>query len=482
VRLLLHPPAAPRHAEEPVRQGRRLPALLPARQLHHADRPPRRRGRPDRRPAPLAALRLRPRHRPRAPPRPPRAAEDAPGRPHGAPPPAGRGGDPHPRPDRPLPGVERRRPPRAHGPRAGRPPSRGGDDRGGAGRPDPPPGRAPGAALGDSRGGTGDRRRRPRLAGGAPAADRPPDRLRGRRAVPAGRRAAPPGGRLRGVRGGGGRHRSRPPVRGGVRARAPPAPGAAAPRPGGDGRDRRAVRPRAAPAARRGRARGPAGRRPRGPERLLRSRDHGRRPPDRAGRRRGAGRPRRRRPRPGPRGGAPRGPRRLPRRRGAPGAGGVPRGAGGAGGGDRGGAAGRAVPPAAEPGLTTDVPRLPTIAIVGRPNVGKSTLFNRLIGNRKAIVRDVAGVTRDRLRGTCRFGAWRAAVVDTGGLDPGAAEPLVAQVRAQVLAAIAEADALVFVLDAREGVTALDEEVARMLRRVAKPVLVAANKVETAAQ
>jgi len=128
------------------------------------------------------------------------------------------------------------------------------------------------------------------------------------------------------------------------------------------------------------------------------------------------------------------------------------------------------------------VPRLPTIAIVGRPNVGKSTLFNRLIGNRKAIVRDVAGVTRDRLRGTCRFGAWRAAVVDTGGLDPGAAEPLVAQVRAQVLAAIAEADALVFVLDAREGVTALDEEVARMLRRVAKPVLVAANKVETAAQ
>jgi GTP-binding protein len=126
--------------------------------------------------------------------------------------------------------------------------------------------------------------------------------------------------------------------------------------------------------------------------------------------------------------------------------------------------------------------RLPTIAVVGRPNVGKSTLFNRLVGNRKAIVRDTPGVTRDRIRGTCRFGAWRAAVIDTGGLDPTAGESLTAQVRQQVLAAIAEADLLLFVVDAREGITALDDEVARLLRRVPRPVLLVANKVDTAAR
>jgi GTP-binding protein len=118
------------------------------------------------------------------------------------------------------------------------------------------------------------------------------------------------------------------------------------------------------------------------------------------------------------------------------------------------------------------------VAIVGRPNVGKSTLFNRLIGSRKALVRDTPGVTRDRIHGTCEFGGWRATVIDTGGLDPTSEEPLAAQVRKQVLAAIAEADALVFVVDGREGLTPLDEEVGRLLRRVAKPVLVAVNKVD----
>ncbi|HSE96159.1 MAG TPA: ribosome biogenesis GTPase Der [Methylomirabilota bacterium] len=125
----------------------------------------------------------------------------------------------------------------------------------------------------------------------------------------------------------------------------------------------------------------------------------------------------------------------------------------------------------------------PVIAIVGRPNVGKSTLFNRLIGDRRALVRDTPGVTRDRLHGTCRFGGWRATMIDTGGLDPTAGETLTAQVRGQVLTAIAEADALLFVVDAREGLTALDLEVARLLRRVAKPVTVVANKVDgTAAE
>jgi GTP-binding protein len=122
--------------------------------------------------------------------------------------------------------------------------------------------------------------------------------------------------------------------------------------------------------------------------------------------------------------------------------------------------------------------RLPVVAIVGRPNVGKSTLFNRLIGARKALVRDTPGVTRDRLHGTCEFGGWRATVIDTGGLDPTSDEPLAAQVRRQVLAAIAESDALVLVLDAREGITPLDEEVGRLLRRVSKPVVVAVNKAD----
>lgn len=122
--------------------------------------------------------------------------------------------------------------------------------------------------------------------------------------------------------------------------------------------------------------------------------------------------------------------------------------------------------------------RIPTIAIIGRPNVGKSTLFNRLVGNRKALVRDTPGVTRDRLSGLCRFGRWQATVIDTGGLDPTTAESLTAQVRGQVLAAIAEADLLLFLVDAREGLTALDQEVARLLRKVAKPVVLVANKAD----
>lgn len=122
--------------------------------------------------------------------------------------------------------------------------------------------------------------------------------------------------------------------------------------------------------------------------------------------------------------------------------------------------------------------RLPVVAIVGRPNVGKSTLFNRLTGSRKALVRDTPGVTRDRIHGVCEFAGWRATVIDTGGLDPSSEEPLAAQVRKQILVAIAEADALVFVIDGRDGLTPIDEEVARLLRRVSKPVVVAVNKVD----
>lgn len=122
--------------------------------------------------------------------------------------------------------------------------------------------------------------------------------------------------------------------------------------------------------------------------------------------------------------------------------------------------------------------RPPVVAIVGRPNVGKSTLFNRLTGRRAALVRDTPGVTRDRLHGVGEFAGWRATFVDTGGLDPSASDGLIGQVRAQVLAAMAEADALLFVIDAREGATALDEEVVGVLRRASKPVFLVANKVE----
>jgi GTP-binding protein len=124
----------------------------------------------------------------------------------------------------------------------------------------------------------------------------------------------------------------------------------------------------------------------------------------------------------------------------------------------------------------------PLIAIIGRPNVGKSTLFNRLIGRRRALVHDVPGVTRDRLYGTVGFERWEATVIDTGGLDPTSTEPLVEGVRKQVLTAVEEADLLVFVVDARAGVTALDEEIAASLRRTGRTVVLAANKVDTMRQ
>jgi GTP-binding protein len=125
---------------------------------------------------------------------------------------------------------------------------------------------------------------------------------------------------------------------------------------------------------------------------------------------------------------------------------------------------------------------LQVIAIVGRPNVGKSTLFNRLVGRRRAIVRDVPGVTRDRLYGRVTFERWQATAIDTGGFDPASEEPLIEGVRRQVLAAVAEADLVLFVVDARDGATALDLEIAGELRRAGKPVVLAANKVEGAGQ
>ena len=124
----------------------------------------------------------------------------------------------------------------------------------------------------------------------------------------------------------------------------------------------------------------------------------------------------------------------------------------------------------------------PIIAIVGRPNVGKSTLFNRLIGRRRSLVRDVPGVTRDRLYGTAVHERWQATFVDTGGFDPSSESDLVQGVRRQVLQAVEEADLLVFVVDGRAGVTGLDEEIATILRKSGRPVLIAINKIDGGGQ
>ncbi|MEX0800212.1 MAG: ribosome biogenesis GTPase Der [Dehalococcoidia bacterium] len=123
----------------------------------------------------------------------------------------------------------------------------------------------------------------------------------------------------------------------------------------------------------------------------------------------------------------------------------------------------------------------PTVAIVGRPNVGKSTLFNRLVGGRRAIVEDVAGTTRDRLYGEARLGRLAFRVIDTGGLEPAAAEGYPALIRLQVEVAVAEADAIVFLVDADTGLTSADEEVSQLLReRSDKPVVLVANKADNA--
>jgi GTP-binding protein len=128
------------------------------------------------------------------------------------------------------------------------------------------------------------------------------------------------------------------------------------------------------------------------------------------------------------------------------------------------------------------VPR-PIVAIVGRPNVGKSTLFNRLIGQRKAIVDATAGLTRDRLYGVVEWRGREFAVVDTAGLDlEGRDEGSKAAMEAQTKVAIEEAQAIVFMLDVRQGLTTIDDDIARLLRRSGRRVIVAANKADTYGQ
>ncbi|SHF51522.1 GTP-binding protein [Fodinibius roseus] len=121
---------------------------------------------------------------------------------------------------------------------------------------------------------------------------------------------------------------------------------------------------------------------------------------------------------------------------------------------------------------------LPVVSIVGRPNVGKSTIFNRLIGSRKAIVDDEYGVTRDRHYGESFWNGRRFNVIDTGGYLPDATDVVVEGIREQVHIAIAESDVILFVVDTEGGITSLDKAVAELLRKQDKPVLLVPNKAD----
>jgi len=122
--------------------------------------------------------------------------------------------------------------------------------------------------------------------------------------------------------------------------------------------------------------------------------------------------------------------------------------------------------------------KIPVVAVVGRPNVGKSTLFNRFLGRRMAIVDDTPGVTRDRNFARAEWAGRNFFVVDTGGVIEGSDEPLHKAVRAQALAAVQEADVILFVVDGRTGIHPLDEKLAEILRKTPQPVLLVVNKLD----
>ena len=122
------------------------------------------------------------------------------------------------------------------------------------------------------------------------------------------------------------------------------------------------------------------------------------------------------------------------------------------------------------------IPNKPIVAIVGRPNVGKSTLFNRLTGTKNAIVSDTSGTTRDRLIAETTWGNKQFVIVDTGGLDLHSVEPVWDQVLLQIESALEQCDVVTFLVDTNDGITALDRDVAEILRVTDKPIVLAANK------
>ena len=127
----------------------------------------------------------------------------------------------------------------------------------------------------------------------------------------------------------------------------------------------------------------------------------------------------------------------------------------------------------------SDLPLAGTLAIVGRPNVGKSTLFNRLVGSRRAIVGDEPGITRDRLYGEAEWAGQTLRVVDTGGIIPDDKALIPAEIFRQAKVALEQADAIVMVVDGRTELAAPDIELARQLQRMGKPLLLAVNKMDT---
>ncbi len=122
----------------------------------------------------------------------------------------------------------------------------------------------------------------------------------------------------------------------------------------------------------------------------------------------------------------------------------------------------------------------PLVAIVGRPNVGKSTFFNRMIGQRLAIVEDEPGTTRDRIYGDTVWNGREFTLIDTGGLELDSSDDMMARVRAQAQLAVEEADVIIFLVDGQAGVTAADGEIANMLRRAKKPIILGVNKADNA--
>ena len=120
----------------------------------------------------------------------------------------------------------------------------------------------------------------------------------------------------------------------------------------------------------------------------------------------------------------------------------------------------------------------PVVAIVGRPNVGKSTLFNKLVGQRLSIVDDTPGVTRDRIYGDCQWRGRTFSLVDTGGIEPHSDDVILKQMRRQAELAIDAADVIVLVTDLKSGLVATDEEVASMLKKSGRPVILSVNKCD----
>src|SRR5580658_564950 len=132
-------------------------------------------------------------------------------------------------------------------------------------------------------------------------------------------------------------------------------------------------------------------------------------------------------------------------------------------------------PPAAE--VT-----LPVVVIVGRPNVGKSTLFNAILGQRRSIVGDEPGITRDRIHGQADYRGKRFELIDTGGIVPHDAQLIPSEVMKQARVALGRAAQIIFLIDGRTEITGSDRDLAKLLRRLAKPVTVAVNKIDTAAR